>query len=184
MITAISALLWVLPKCFDTLSIYALCWPAPPFFFGSRCPHARGVKVPTVIAPRAQSYPERQRSWGIGSSPSVSRGHVGPAAACTDGPATHRLRIPDPTGRRHPGATEVPGPYRRHHHRCTTDRPRPCPGRLWSPAQGSRPSPPPRRCVPPRTPLPAPGGKPGDGTPTPPVSRCPVRKFFQKIIPG
>ena len=35
-----------------------------------------------------------------------------------------------------------------------------------------------------RTPLPAPGGKVGDGTPVPPWSRCPVRKIFQKINPG
>jgi hypothetical protein len=34
--------LWVLPKCFDILSIYALCWPAPPSLFGSRCPHGCG----------------------------------------------------------------------------------------------------------------------------------------------
>ena len=31
---------------------------------------------------------------------------------------------------------------------------------------------------------PAPGGKVGGGTPVPPRSRCPVRIFFQKIIPG
>ena len=35
-----------------------------------------------------------------------------------------------------------------------------------------------------RPPLPAHGGKPGDGTPTPRVSIWTVRKFFQKIIPG
>ena len=56
LLSALYALLWVLPKCFDILSIYALCWPTPPLFFGFRCPHARGVKVSTVIAPRAQSY--------------------------------------------------------------------------------------------------------------------------------
>lgn len=44
---------------------------------------------------------QRQQPWGIGSSPSPRRGHVLPAAACTDGPATHRLRIPDPTRRVH-----------------------------------------------------------------------------------
>jgi hypothetical protein len=116
----------------------------------------------------------------IGSSPSVSRCHVGPAAACTDGPATHRLRIPDPTqegvfttlskgqaeamralpwgdrsthgppftvappgsryrpSRRPAPTLEVavtPGPYRRHHHRCTTDRPPP----LALPAHGHPP---------------------------------------------
>jgi hypothetical protein len=32
-----------------------------------------------------------------------------------------------------------------------------------------------------RPPLPTPGGKGGDGTPVPPWSRCPVRKFFQKF---
>ena len=65
--------------------------------FGFRCPQARGDEVSMATEPRAQSYSQRQGSWGIGSSPSVSRCHVGPAAACTDGPATHRLRIPDPT---------------------------------------------------------------------------------------
>ena len=55
-ITAIHPLLWVLPKCFDTLSICGFCRPAPApslAFFGSRCPHARGGEVSTVIAPRA-----------------------------------------------------------------------------------------------------------------------------------
>jgi hypothetical protein len=70
--------------------------------------------------------------------------------------------------------------------RCTPDRPPPsCPGRPWSPARGAPASPPPLRQAPfTRPPLPAPGGKPGDGTPTPPVSIWTVRKFFQKIIPG
>ena len=35
-----------------------------------------------------------------------------------------------------------------------------------------------------RPPLPAPGGEPGDGTPTPPVLICPVRKFFHFSIRG
>ena len=35
-----------------------------------------------------------------------------------------------------------------------------------------------------RPPLPAPEANPETGTPYPPWSRCPVRKFFQKIIPG
>ena len=41
-----------------------------------------------------------------------------------------------------------------------------------------------RRPLPTRPPLPAPGGKPGDGTPTPPVSICPVRKFFHFSVRG
>jgi len=40
----------------------------------------------------------RTQSAGVPSEPSPSavRGHVLPAAAGTDGPATHRLRFPDP----------------------------------------------------------------------------------------
>ena len=94
-------LLMVLPKCFDTLSICALWRPAPPLsrlFFGFRCPpNACGGRCVYGYRPQSAGVPERQRSWRIGSSPSVSRGHVGIAAACTDGPATHRLRILDPT---------------------------------------------------------------------------------------
>ena len=56
LLAALSPLLWVLPKCFDILSICALCWPAPPSFFGFRCPHARGVKFPRL------SRPERSRT--------------------------------------------------------------------------------------------------------------------------
>jgi hypothetical protein len=119
---------------------------------------------------RAQNevVPERQRFWGIGSSPSVSRSHVGHIAVCTDGPATHQLRIPYPTGRRHPGATEVPGPTRCHHHRSTTAPPRPRAQAAMVTGPGLAGTPAPLRPVPlPCTPLPAPGGKPGDGTPTP-----------------
>ena len=139
--------------------------------------------------------PERQRSRVIGSSPSVSRGHVGLAAACTDGPATHQLRIPDPTqegvfttlskgqaeamralpwgdrsthgplftvappgsrcrpSRRPAPTLEVavtPGPYRRHHHRCITDRPPP----LALPAHGHPPG------TPGHSPTVAPAGSP------------------------
>jgi hypothetical protein len=56
-------------------------------FSASVVPAPVGVKFHGY---RAQSavVPERQRSWVIGSAPSLSRGHVGPAAACTDGPAT------------------------------------------------------------------------------------------------
>jgi hypothetical protein len=54
-ITAIYPHLWVLPKCFDNLSICALCRPAPPLSFDFRFPHACGGEVSTVIAPRAQA---------------------------------------------------------------------------------------------------------------------------------
>jgi hypothetical protein len=61
---------------------------------------ARPAAFPVVFrltfATRAQAYLQRQRSWVVDSSPSVCRGHV-EAAACTNGPATYRLRIPDPT---------------------------------------------------------------------------------------
>ena len=87
------------PKTFHIQNRCALGWPAPPLslsFLGFRYPHARGDEVSMATEPRAQSYSQSQRSWVVGSSPSVSRGQVRPAA-CTAGPATHRLRIPDPT---------------------------------------------------------------------------------------
>jgi hypothetical protein len=65
--------LWVLPKCFDILSILSIYGHAPPLsrsFFGLH------------LQPE-----QRQRSWVVNSSPSVCRGHV-EAAACSDGPAT------------------------------------------------------------------------------------------------
>jgi hypothetical protein len=84
-----------------------------------------------------------------------------------------------------PGATVAPGPRWRHH-RSTTDRPRlaplPWPPMVTGPGlgSGSAPSrPAPFTCPP----LPAPGGESGDGTPVSPRSRCPGRKFFQKIGP-
>jgi len=67
----------------------------------------------------------------------------------------------------------LPSP-RLHRHRCLASRrgplslrPRPDAGALAT-----------------RPPLPASGGKPGDGTPTPPVSICPVQNFLLKLSPG
>jgi hypothetical protein len=81
------------------------------------------------------------------------------------------------------GATVPLGPYRRPppvHNGPAPPRP------LALAAHGHRPETPghplPLRQAPfTCPPLPAPGGKCGDGTPVPPWSRCPVRKFFQKI---
>ena len=68
---------------------------------------------------------------------------------------------------------DSPSPSPRHHSRrrlAILREPLPLGPRPDAGAPGTRP------------PLLAPGGKPGDGTPTPPVSIWFVRKFFQKII--
>ena len=98
------------------------------------------------------------------------------------------LQLPPPPGLRHcvdhqeEGGVTLGLPWslasiQCHHHRSITDQyPALAAHGYWP--RASRPPPPPTLR---RTPLPAPGGKPGEGTPTPPVSICPVRKFFQKI---
>ena len=95
------------------------------------------------------------------------------------GEAGTTLRLPwplNPTGATPPtGAQRIgsPGP--------------PCPGRPWSPARvsWSAPAASLRQAPFPCTPSSGPWRQtPGLGTSYPPWSRCPVRKFFQKIIPG
>ena len=81
-------------------------------------------------------------------------------------------------------ATVAPGPHRSHHHRSTTDRPPPCPGRPWSPARASRP--PRRRAAGPFTvplfrPLEA---KSGMGLLPPRYQYAPSGNFFKKSFPG
>ena len=88
----------------------------------------------------------------------------------------------DLTGRAvpYPGATADTGSYRRHHHR----PPPPCPGRPWSPARVSRANPIPlHRPAPPSCPSSRPWRETRRALGNPRVSTCPVRKFFQKIIP-
>lgn len=84
MIATISALLWALPKCFDILSIPALCRPAPQLAFGFICTCARGVKVPWL------SCPERR---GNGASTGLAEGFSllgGPAPLSANRYLPHR----------------------------------------------------------------------------------------------
>jgi hypothetical protein len=80
-------------------SEYICSWrPAPPLslsFFGFRCSLTCGVEVSSIIAPRAQAYPQRQRPWVIGSSPLASHGHERPRAPGIHHAATVR-RGPSP----------------------------------------------------------------------------------------
>jgi hypothetical protein len=123
---------------------------------------------------RQPPAPALEPRWPVASTPPRCHHHL----------AHHGNVESSRRGRRHPGGYRDPSPHRRHHHDAQRTGPCPYPGRLWSHVQGSRPSP---TAAPagslPRTPLPAPGGEPGDGTPTPPVSIWTVRKFFQKFNP-
>lgn len=69
-ISAIFLLLWVLPKYFDILSIYALCWPTPLLFFGRLplSPRPWG-EVSTVIAGAPSASTARGE---VGSAPLVA----------------------------------------------------------------------------------------------------------------
>jgi hypothetical protein len=119
--------------------------------------------------------------WPVASpSPPVKTSRHHPAAITT-WPAPWQYRTIKGEGGATLGATVAPGPHQSQRHGAQPTGPAP----LLPPARSS-PAPPPAARTSPlsRTPLPASGGKPGDGTPTPPVSICPVRKFFQKIIPG
>jgi len=64
--------------------IYVLFGGRPRRFLGlllaSSCPHTHRGEVSSVIALRAQAYPQGQRPWVIGSSPLASHGHDRPQA--------------------------------------------------------------------------------------------------------
>jgi hypothetical protein len=47
----------------------------------SSCPHAHGGEVSSVIAPRAQAYPQRQRPWVINRFVSLGQLRLGPASS-------------------------------------------------------------------------------------------------------
>jgi len=129
-------------------------------------------------APNAEHHPGnrprgRSREWsrgrGVAVGPEHGAGHsfLWPPPAAALGPRSP-VTSPSPSC-----DGPLPSP-RLHRHRCLASRrgplslrPRPDAGALAT-----------------RPPLPASGGKPGDGTPTPPVSICPVRKVFSFFDPG
>jgi hypothetical protein len=151
--------LWVLPKCFDTLSICALGWLAPPLslsWFGFRFPHALRGEVPRL------SPPEHRRNISV-TCPGEGRFvFLGPPQPCGDRTTWLDHGVDHQRG---DGATL---------------------GLPWRPEPGHRPGPAGlarrRVLLGACPPLIGPGGNQVTTTSIPPYIKWPARKFFQKII--
>jgi hypothetical protein len=162
------------------------CHHPGPGSTGSRSPAIATAAPPWGSAAPLRPRPCPNRTTAPATDPGAGQGAWSRVRAAAVGPehgARHSfLWPPSEAARRtsvgqspthHPSCDSPPPSPRRHHHRCLASLRGPLP--LGHRRRRRRPWY--------TSPSPAPGDKPGDGTPTPPVSICIVRKFFQNYNP-